>query len=137
MCHRKPALAGVTALALLAGALVAGCSQQQFADAQAKVTAFEAKAAPAIAKGCDAFHAAEASPLVQTGLAVGTMAANAATGVPVAGLAVSAIKGFGDQFCQAGPPVGDATTPDQQAGWLAGVTQQLIDAAGKAAGATA
>jgi hypothetical protein len=129
MFMQKPARAGAFAVALLAGGLLAGC-----AGLEAKLAAFEAKAAPAIARGCATFHAAEASPLVQMGIGLGTSAINVATGVPVAGLAVSAIKGFGDRFCAEGPPAGDASTPDQQAAWLAGLPQQLVGAAEKLTG---
>jgi hypothetical protein len=118
MCTKKPVFAGAI---LAIGSILASCAQ---------MTAFEAKAAPEIAQGCAVFHQAEASPLVQIGIGVGVAAANTAMGgVPAAGLAVSAVKGFGDAFCAAGPPIGDTTTPGQQASWLAGVTQQMIGAA--------
>jgi hypothetical protein len=124
MCIRKPALAGVACLAVLAGC--AGLS--------AAITKFEERAAPAVARACGIFHAAEASPLVQTGLAVGAGAITAGTGVP-AGLVLSSVRSFGDQFCAAGPQPGDASTPTQQAQWLLDVTQKMIAAAAAAAGA--
>lgn len=124
MCFRKPALAGVFAAVVLAG-----CTQLT-----AAIGKFEARAAPVIARACDVFHRAEASPLVQTGLAVGTTAITMGTGLP-AGLVVSGIRSFGDQFCTAGPPPGDATTAEQQAQWLIDTTQKMLDAAAKAAAA--
>lgn len=107
----------------LCGALI-GCGQLG-----AQVTAFEQKAAPQIAQACAMFHQAEADPMVQLALAGGTVAANVATG-GAAGAAVALVKSYGDAFCSAGPPVGDATTPTQQAAWLADVTMKLLSAAG-------
>lgn len=108
------------AMALGTGLALSACQQ---------LAAFEKQAAPVIAQGCVDFHAAEADPLVQSAIAGGVLAASAATG-GIAGPVVASLKGFGDAFCQAGPPAGDVTTPAQQAQWLAGVTQQLLSAAG-------
>jgi hypothetical protein len=124
MFIRKPAFAGVAALALLAG-----CAQLT-----AAIGRFEERAGPAIARACEVFHRAEASPLVQTGLVIGTTAISAGTGVPL-GLAVSAIRSFGTEFCTLGPPPGDATSPEQQAQWLLDTTRKMLDAAAKAAAA--
>jgi hypothetical protein len=98
------------------------------ATACTQVTAFEQKAAPEIAQACGAFHQAEANPLVQIALAAGSTAATAASGVPV-GAVVSEIRSYGDAFCAAGPPVGDLTTPGQQAAWVMDVAQKMIGAA--------
>jgi len=124
MCLRKPALAGVIAVALLAGC----------AGITAAIARFEERAGPAIARGCAEFHKAEANPLVQLALAAGTMAGNAATG-GAAGLAVAAIRGFGERFCALGPPEGDSTSPEERAAWIAGIARQLIAEAAKVAGA--
>lgn len=91
----------------------------------AALTAFEQRAAPVVAKACGVFHQAEASPLVQLAVAGGNIASGG-----VAGPVVASIRSFGDAFCAAGPPPGDATTPEQQASWLAGVVDQMLTAAG-------
>ncbi len=111
---------------MLIGALlaVAACAQLT-----ATVVKFEQRAAPVIAKACDVFHQAEASPVVRIGLGIGG-AAN-----PLAGMTIEAVRSFGTQFCMVGPPPGDGTTPDQQAIWLADVTRRMIEAATKAAAA--
>ena len=95
-------------------ALLFGCSATQ----QAKIVAFEAKAAPVIASACANLHAVEANPLLQGGIDMG-VAASAATG-GAAGLADSVVKGMGDAYCLNGPPAGDTTTAAQQAAWLLG-----------------
>ena len=95
----------------------------------AQIAAFEQKAGPQIAQACALFRSAEADPAVQIALAAGATAGTIASGVPV-GAIVAQIKSYGDAFCANGPPVGDATTPAQQAQWLAGVTMQLLGAAG-------
>jgi hypothetical protein len=76
---------------------------------------------------CARFRQAEANPLVQLAVAGGTMAANVET-AGAAGPIVASIKSFGDNYCRAGPPVGDTTTPVQQASWLDGVTAKLLAA---------
>ena len=125
-----PAIAGLALAALFA---LAACSNTQLAAVQTDVTTFEAKAAPVVANGCATFHAAEVNPLVQIGLGLGNSAASAATG-GVAGPVLASLKSFGDQFCALGPPPATAATPAttdaQQASWLAGVTSQLLGAAG-------
>lgn len=125
-----PASALVLALAAC-GAMPQGADSVDtlVGKVEAKVAAFEQRAAPVIARACDAFHRAEASALVQTALDVGVMAANAATGVPVAGIAVSAVKGFGDRFCAEGPPAGDTTSAMDQAAWLVDIGRQMLAAA--------
>jgi hypothetical protein len=107
----------IAAVSLLA---LASCSQ---------VASFEQKAAPQIAQACALFHRAEADPAVQIALAAGTTAGTLALGVSV-GAIVAQVRSYGAAFCANGPPVGDATTPAQQAAWLAGVTMQLLGAAG-------
>lgn len=99
---------------------IAACSQ---------VMPYEQKAAAAITQACAMFHRAEADPLVQFALAGGATAATMATGVPV-GAVVAGVRSYGDAFCANGPPVGDTTSPAQQAAWLIGVVNQMLAAAG-------
>jgi len=134
MCLRKPAFkpalakaGGVFAAVVV---LAAGC-----AGITAAVARFEERAGPAVARGCAEFHKAEASPLVQAAIAAGTIAGPsaprgaapgagfAATG-GAAGIAVAAIRGFGERFCANGPPA-----------WIAGVARQLLAEAAKVAAA--
>lgn len=104
---------------LAAGLLLAltGCGTQP--QLGADVVAFEKKAAPVVAQACTKLHQVEANPLLQTGINLGVAAANGATS-GIAGTAFGIVKGMGDAYCQNGPPVGDTTTPDQQAAWLLG-----------------
>ena len=94
----------------------------------AQVASFEQKAAPMVAEACATFRSAEADPLVQLALAGGSTAATAATGVPV-GAAVALVQSYGDAFCSAGPPPGDATTAAQRVAWLADVATKMLAAA--------
>jgi len=100
-------IAGLSLIAL------ASCSAQQTAAVQA----FEAKAAPVVAKACAALHSVESNRLLQGGINIGLAAASGATG-GVAGTAVGIVKGMGDAYCLNGPPAADTTTPAQQADWL-------------------
>jgi hypothetical protein len=95
------------------------------ASVTAALVAFEQRAAPVITEACGVFHQAEANPLVQIAIAGGNIASGG-----VAGPIVASIRSFGDAFCAAGPPPGDATTPEQQAAWLAGIVDQMLTAAG-------
>lgn len=99
-------------LAIALGLTVAAC-----AAVSQKVQTFEARAEPVIASACAEFRQAEANPLVGLAVAGGTMALNVATG-GTGGAVVASLKGFGDAFCTAGPPLGDTTSPAQQAAWL-------------------
>jgi hypothetical protein len=98
----------------------------------AQIASFEQKAAPVIGQACATFHKAEANPLVHIALAGGTLVANiAAPGSGTAiGAGVALVRSYGDKFCAEGPPAGDATTPDQQAAWLAGIVGKMLAAAG-------
>lgn len=112
---------------MAAPVLLFACAQVQQADQ--KVVAFEAKAAPVVASACAKYHTLESNPLVQLAVAGGSLAASAATG-GVAGPVIASVKSFGDQFCAMGPPPGDTTSPVEQARCLYGVGQQLLGAAG-------
>jgi hypothetical protein len=118
MCLRKPALAGVFALVVLAGC----------AGLTAKIARFEDRADPVIQAACIGFRAAETSPMVRLALAGGTLAANAATG-GAAGPIVAALWSYGDAFCSAGPPAGDTTSPMQQRNWLLDVMKGMLETA--------
>jgi len=103
--------------------ILAGCTS-------ASIASFEATAAPKLVQACQVFRTAEQNPAVVTAVSAGSAAVSLTTGLP-AGLAVSSIKSFGDQFCANGPPAGDTTTVAQQATWLQQqVTQQMLSAAG-------
>jgi hypothetical protein len=114
-----------------------GCSPAQQAavtadvqKVQTTVSNFEAKAAPVVANACAVFRQAEANPLVNIGVAAGTLAANAATG-GAAGPIIADVRAFGDGFCANGPPAGDTTTAAQQATWLTSqVTNVMLQLAG-------
>ena len=114
MTYRPIILSGGLALAL------AGC-----AGLTAALVSFEQRAAPVVAQACTVFHNAEASPLVSLAIAGGNIASGG-----VAGPIVANIRAFGDEFCAAGPPVGDMTTPQEQAAWLYGVADKLLTASG-------
>ena len=122
---KTPLIAAAVGLGILNVVIVAGCTPAQEAAVQTRLVAFEAKAAPVVANACARFHAAEVNPVVQLAVAGGTMAANIET-AGAAGPIIASIKSYGDAFCALGPPAGDATTPAQQAAWLAGVAQQML-----------
>lgn len=123
-----PTALKTAALLIAVGAIAAvlsACTPAQEAAANTKLIAFETKAAPVIARACAKFHDAEVNPVVQLAVAGGTTLADVET-AGAAGPIIASIKSYGDQFCAAGPPAGDATTAAQQAAWLAGVAQQLL-----------
>jgi hypothetical protein len=119
MRNRKPALAGVFALVLLAGC----------AGLTAAIARFEERADPVIQAACAGFRQAETSPLVRLAIAGGTMAANVATS-GAAGPVVALLRSYGDAYCREGPPAGDMTTSMQQREWLLNdVMKGMLDAA--------
>jgi hypothetical protein len=135
LASRPPPTLGVMLAVGLAGLGLSGCAQLDGVAARLTpaIVAFEAKAAPAIARGCADFRQAEASPTVQLAIGAGTVAIGAATagvGSALAGAGVSLLRSFGDRFCTEGPPAGDMTSEADRAVWIADVAAKMLAAAG-------